>query len=226
MTAVNLASSVLQLVGAVQNPATSQNPDGAYVSAATERNGSLQVSEVHGRYGVATARGNVFFASSALAGSVIKLSAATMTSITFSLLNPVGSGKNLELLSYSFQQYGSGTEIVTQTGLAFQTNIAAAGAPTSTTPGVINSAYIGGGGTSVAAFSTVATMTNSAIGSSFVHYWLTSTPLATTATMVPNFFDLAGQLVMAPGTMMTPVAALTGTEIEAAITVTWAEWPV
>src|SRR5271157_1262735 len=138
MTSPVQPGSVFQIVGSVQNAATAQAADNSNQTLSLERNQSLQVSEIHGRYGVSAARGNVFFASSGLAGSVLKLSAATMTSVTFSLLNPVGSGKNLELLNYSYQPFGTGTQIPGAQALAFQTNIASAGVPTTLTPGVIN----------------------------------------------------------------------------------------
>ncbi len=221
-----LPSSVYQLATQVVNPAVTQVGSGQPAFVGNESNGSLLVSETHGRYGASAARGNHFFCSSGLAGSVVKLSAATLTSINFSLLNPVGSGKNLELDFVSWQQFGTGTEIVSAKGLAFQTNIGTAGVPTTLTAGVINNALIGGGMTSVATFYTVATMTNAAIGATFVHFWLSQNPLATTVTQASDFFDLGGKLVMPPGTMMAPVASITGTHIQAAITVGWSEYPV
>lgn len=224
---VTLPNSVFQITGQVINPALAQSPDGQPGLIGVERNQSLMVSEIHGKYGVAVARGNVFFASSGLAGTVLKLSAATMASVNFAVLNPVGSGKNLELLYLSYQVFGTGTQIVGQQGLAFQTNIASAGVPTTTTAGTINNSLIGAGATSVASFFTVATLTNSAIGAQFPHYWFTTMLNAAVGAVQPqNTFDLAGMFVMPPGTLVVPVGAVTGTEIEAAITLVWAEWPI
>ncbi len=220
----NFSSTPVQnLVGVVQNPVANQNPDGTIGNVALGRQGDTLVSDVHGTYYNVASRGNVFFASSGLAGSVVKLSAATMTSVTFSLLNPVGSGVNVELIDMSWQQFGSGTEIVTQLGVAIQTDIASAGVPTTLTAGVINNGLVGGGNVSKCVFYTVATMTNAAIGAKFPHFWLFQNPLATTVTQAPNLYEFKGKLIMPPGSMLVPVAALTGTEIEAAISLSWAE---
>ncbi len=220
----NFSSTPVQnLVGQVQNPATMQLPDGFVGNVSLGRQGDLQVSDVHGPYYNVAARGNLFFASSGLAGSVVKLSAATMTSVTFSLLNPVGSGVNVELVDISWQQFGTGTQIIGQLGVAVQTDIAAAGVPTTLTAGTINNGLLGAGNVSKCSFYTVATMTNSAIGSKFPHYWLFNNPLATTATQAPNLYEFKGKLIMPPGSMLVPVSAITGTLIEAAISLSWAE---
>lgn len=218
-------TSVINQVLNVSNPATVQQSDSSTAMGLAGRNGDMLVSDTHGQFYNAAARGNVFFVHSPLAGTVPVLSAATIVS-PFAVWNPAGSGKNVELLDFSWQQYGTGTEIVDGLGIAFQTNVSTLGAPGTLTAGVINNGLVGKGLTSVCAFYTAATLTNAAIGASFPHYWLFSTQLATTATQIPGQYKFDGKLIMPPDTILTPVTATTGTHIKAWLSLSWAEWPV
>jgi hypothetical protein len=159
---------------------------------------------------------------------VVPLSATNQV-VKFALWNPAGSGKNVELIKFSWQQYGSGTEIVTQLGLAFQDHVSTTGVPsaqtTQGTGGPFN-AMIGGGLASVCSFWIAMTMANPAIGAHYQHMWLMNTVLATTVTNQSTIVDFGGSVIMPPDTIVTPVAALTGTEIEACMTLIWAEYPI
>jgi hypothetical protein len=53
-----------------------------------------------------------------------------------------------------------------------------------------------------------------------------NTVLATTVTDQSKVINFDGSVIMPPDTIVTPVAALTGTEIEACMTLMWAEYPV
>lgn len=217
----------LNPVAVVQNPGVVQNTDSQTVNLSAGHQGDLLVSDVHAKHGNAAARGNLFFASSPLAGSVVPLSAANQV-VKFALWNPIGSGKNVELHDFSWQQFGTGTEIVTQIGLAFQTAVSSGVPSAQTTKGVGGpfNAQLGLGQASVCTFWTVMTMANPAIGNGYQHFWLFNTPLATTATSNSGVYSFDGKIIMPPDTICTPVAALTGTEIEACMTLTWAEWPI
>jgi hypothetical protein len=147
------------------------------------------------------------------------------------LWNPAGSGKDVELISFSWQQFGSGTEIVTQLGLAFQSNVSVSGVPgTQTTQGtggpynarIVPQTSAG----SVCSFWIAATLANPAIGANWQHMWLMNTPLATSVTDQSKIINFNGSVIMPPDTLVSPVAALTGTEIEACMTIMWAEYPV
>lgn len=216
------------VAGSVINPGGGNNSTGQPAAAGFSNEGGLLVAQSRGVYGAATNGGNVFFAHSPLAGSVVPLSATNQV-VKFALWNPAGSGKRVELIRFSWQQYGTGTEIVTQLGLAFQDHVSTTGLPsaqtTQGTGGPFN-ALIGGGQASVCSFWIVMTMANPAIGAHYQHMWLMNTPLATTVTDQSKIIDFNGTVIMPPDTIVTPVAALTGTEIEAAMTLWWAEYPM
>lgn len=88
-------SSLLSF-GSVINPVGGSAGDGSQVPMAAGRGGDHLVSEVHGRFYHMAYRGNVFHARSPVAGSVIPVNSAT--SQKFAVLNPAGSGVNLEIL--------------------------------------------------------------------------------------------------------------------------------
>ncbi len=216
------------LVGATISPGATSNNLGSPVPAGFSREGGLLVSQARGGYGAAAMNGNVFFASSPLAGSVVPLSATNQV-VKFALWNPAGSGKMVELIKFSWQQFGTGTEIITQLGLAFQAKVSTTGLPSAQTTqgtGGPYNALIGNGTTSVCSFWIAMTMANPAIGANYQHMWLMNTILATTVTDQSKIIDFGGSVIMPPDTIVTPVAALTGTEIEACMTLVWAEYPV
>jgi hypothetical protein len=218
------------LTGTVNAPGNTSLGIGSTAAASFSREGGLLDTSTRGQYGASTANRSVFFASSPLAGSVVPLSATNQV-VKFMLWNPAGSGKDVELISFSWQQFGSGTEIVTQLGLAFQPNVSVTGVPgTQTTQGTGGpfNARIAPGATpgSVCSFWIAATLANPAIGVSYQHMWLMNTTLATTVTDQSKIINFNGSVIMPPDTLVTPVAALTGTEIEACMTLVWAEYPV
>ena len=216
------------IAGPTLSPGATSNNLGTSAMLGFGREGGALMTPARGQYGAMAANGNVFFASSPLAGSVVALSAANLVT-KFTLWNPAGSGKNVELIKFSWQQFGSGTEIVTQLGLAFQARVSQTGIPgTQTTQGTGGpyNALIGSGTASVCSFWIAMTQANPAIGANWQHMWLMNTVLATTVTDQSKTFDFNGSVVMPPDTLVAPVAALTGTEIEACMTLVWAEYPV
>ncbi len=218
------------LTGQVINPGATSLGTGSTAAAGMSREGGMLNASSRGQYGAITANGNTFFASSPLAGSVVPLSATNQV-VKFALWNPAGSGKVVELIKFSWQQFGTGTEIVTQLGLAFQPNVSVTGVPSAQTTSGVGGPFNGriapgASSGSVCTFWTVMTMANPAIGVSYQHLWLMNTPLATTVTDQSKIFDFGGSIIMPPDTIVTPVAALTGTEIEACMSLVWAEYPV
>ena len=82
--------------GSVINPVGGSLGDGSQTPMVAGRGGDHLVSEVHGRFYQMAYRGNVFHARSPVAGSVIPVNSATTQ--VFAVLNPAGSGVNLEIL--------------------------------------------------------------------------------------------------------------------------------
>lgn len=72
--------------------------DGDTVTARGGRQGDTFVSDFHGKYFSQAKSGRLFFGSTAAAGTTPPVSSATAA--TFTLLNPLGSGVNAELISW------------------------------------------------------------------------------------------------------------------------------
>ena len=106
-------TSVSQLsFGSVINPVGGSAGDGTQVPMIVGRGGDHLVSEVHGRFYAMTYRGNMFHARSPVAGSVIPVNSATAQ--TFAVLNPAGSGVNLELLQASIDISATSTYVAAE----------------------------------------------------------------------------------------------------------------
>src|SRR3990172_7887194 len=105
------------LVG-IQNVA-----DGVITKARGGKEGHQIVSHVHGKWYEASVRGNVFLASTVIAGSIVPVAAATLASV-FTVRNPSGSGKNVELISFTWGS-SAATVVVNTVGLVIQRNLTA-----------------------------------------------------------------------------------------------------
>lgn len=111
--------------------------------------GDTLVSEYLGKYANLTLQGNVFWGSTAAAGTIIPVNASNLVS-TFTLYNPLGSGRNLLLISYDLG-LTTGTAVIGNINLVFQAGVGAAIAlPTSQTALVPTNGLIGAGNASQA----------------------------------------------------------------------------
>lgn len=210
------------LVGA-QNVA-----DGVVTKARGFKEGGQSVGHIHGKYYEAAMRGNLFYASTVIAGKVVLVAAATLAAV-FTVRNPAGSGKNLELISFHWGPT-SATTVVNTIGLLKQTNLTGGeGVPTSLTSGSIHS--LGIGGTSIANFYSVATLTNAAIpgavGSTVpIPFYVMMSNAATTDTAgheMQHFFD--GRMILQPDSLVSVCTNIT-TATVATMGMCWSEWPV
>ena len=89
-------------------PNTSAPDGGPPVTAMGGKANESVVTELHGKWYTAGYRGRIFHASSPIAGQVIPVITSTTAQTALSLFNPLGSGVNLELISFRF-----GTSITT-----------------------------------------------------------------------------------------------------------------
>lgn len=208
---------------------TQNNQDGTVVKARGFKEGGQIVGGLHGKYYEAAMRGNLFMAYTVIAGVALPVAAATLNS-KFTLHNPLGSGKNVELVTFTMG-VDSATTVVNGIGLAIQRNLTTtAGVPTTTTSLV--SSRLGITGTASATAYSQATLTNVAI------------PGVTAATAVPipfynmfsfgavtaagiydatHYFD--GRVILEPDSLVaacTTVAAATA----AFCGIIWSEWSV
>lgn len=191
-------------------------------------NGEMLVSPVHGKWYQASLGGNLFIASTVIAGVALPVAAATLNS-KFTIHNPAASNKDVELVSFTMG-IDSATTVVNGIGMAIQKNLSTtSGIPTSTT--ATYSASLGGSGTAVAAVYSQATLTNVAIPGVTAStpvpipmYGMFSFGAVTAPTIHEVTHDFDGRVVLPPDSLAaacTTVAPATA----AFCCVIWAEWP-
>lgn len=195
--------------------------DGTYPNFRAGKLGDVIISELNGRYYENVYRGNVFVGSYTAAA----LAAPSATAIgAFGLYNPIGSGKNLVILEIS-------TALTTFTAVA--TTVCAIGAysftnqtPTATTPGNTPfSALIGSGNTSIAKTYTAATIV---AGNTVAIRNVANVGVMTAVGFGSVLFkdEVAGALVVAPGSGFGLAATATAADDTVQVVYTWAELPI
>lgn len=213
------ATPAVPLVGVTQNPSTVQNNDMTPGVIALGRNGQLLVDALHGRFYGAASRGNLFMSATAIAGVTVPVPATTLASKA-GIVNPLGSGRNVELVAMSVSSVTIEVA-VKQFALEFQLNASSTGgSPTSVTKLTAYSMPLSTGAAVAQGYAyTAATMTNAAANPLVV-------PLfgnyATAVGFMPTWFTFDGNVVMGPDTVM----CVTNTAAIAAVNFTyiWAEW--
>jgi hypothetical protein len=177
--------------------------DGTMPVLRASKTGELVVAELHGKYAEQTYRGNVFWATMSV--GVIFPAPGAFFALPMTLTNPVGSGKNLNLISFDMVFTAiPGTPLTGLYGLyvnSLPTAAAVTGTAIPVQPGLIGSGY-------------------QPVGRA----WSTSTlpsaatlllPFATKVTgevaaVVPILgessyhIDFDGRVALAPGTSITP----------------------
>lgn len=215
-----------QLVVGEQNFLDSSTP----INARGGKRGQTIVSELTGMYGEASSRGRVFMAYTVIAGVALPVAAATLNS-KFTLHNPVGSGVNLELISFTMG-IDSATDVVNGIGLAIQRGLSTgAGVPTTTTALVSSRLGLPGITAQGTAYSQ-ATLTNVAIPGVTVatavpipFYQMFSMGATTAAGIFDANHNFNGKVWLEPDSLAaacTTVAPATA----AFCGIVWAEWPV
>jgi hypothetical protein len=213
----NIVSDVIQ----IQNVATTAYSDGSSPAQSGGRQGDAMVSETHGKWYTAGYRGVTFIASTLIAGTIIPIS--TATAATFGLYNPLGSGKNVELIAYDLAFTGA-TLVVGTLEFAVLTGVGAGVAlPTSITALAPLTNPIGGPGTNPVstAFSAATVVASTKLINLGVNIGTTTEEAGPQVIHL----DFDGRIILAPGTIIhvTGNAAQTTAAVQQLI---WAEWPV
>lgn len=184
------------------------------------------VSELHGKWYSAAYRGNVFMLNTAAAGTTIPIQATNLVS-TFTLWNPLGSGKNIELIRYTLALEAA-TTVVSDVSLYFQPGIGTGfnAAPGTLTALTIRSALLNSGASaSVATGYSAATLVNTVGTNMFVGPILTGFGAVTTNVATPINYEFDGSIIVPPGCLITTA----GTAAQVSATrqsLIWAEWPI
>jgi hypothetical protein len=204
-------------------------PAGAFANNSSQfqalgRSGEQLSAEVHGIYYTANYGNRVFIAATAAAGTTIPVQASNLVS-TFTLLNPLGSNVNLELIDYALG-ITNATTVVASIDLYYQSGVGSSSAAlTSTTAITIRPAVLGGPGVSQAQAFSAATFTNT-VGTNFFRIaGLTSFGAVTTTNAGPIVRSFNGSIILGPGTAVT-VAGTAAQGQPMTQTISWAEWPV
>ena len=203
--------------------------DGVITKARGGKEGHAVVGEIHGKYYEATLRGNVFTASTVIAGVVIPVAAATLNS-KFTIWNPAGSGVNVEIISFT-TGLDTATQVVNGWGMAVQRGLSSgAGIPTSVT--TTTALRLGPTGASKVTVATQATLTNVAIPGvtaatavPIALYPMFSSGATTAAGVYECTHNFDGRLILGPddlGAVCTTVAAAA----QNFCSIIWAEWPI
>lgn len=204
--------------------------DSAQVRGRMGRQADLIVSQLQGRYGEQTQRGNVFAlnlgatTTGVAAGNIVGAAAAAATQ--FALWNPLASGKNLVLLK-AFISVISGTVVG---GPPFHGQFVFSALPSIANQGAALNC-LAGGGAPVARYCALAAgtaLTGAAPGPSVLRPFPGQFSAGTYAALAGSavFYDeVDGDIVLPPGTGWAPLWAAAGTSVLNAYGVTWAEVP-
>lgn len=200
---------------------------GGNAPVAAGQSGEILTSEIHGKFYSAARAGNVFHLNTAAAGTTIPVQATNLVS-TFTLWNPLGSGKNVELIRYSLGLLAA-TTVVSDITLYVQPGVGqtVAAPGTLTLLSIRNAAGFGATAplTSVCTGYSAATLVNVMGTNMFVGPVLLSVDAVTSTALAPNNYDFDGTVLLPPGTLCT----IAGTAAQASATrqsLIFAEWPV
>lgn len=208
------------LYGAVGAPSTTSAADGSNLPLLQGKQGEAMIAELHGFWYTQAYRGNLFWGTNATAGTTIPIQASGLVS-TFTLYNPANSGKNLELVSYSFAMEAA-TTVVSDVSLYFQSQIGTVNTLLATTTAlVVRPGVLGGSFASQASLFSAATFTGALIKGPTLFG-----PSAVTSTQLgPNEYQFQGRIIVPPGVAVTTAGNAAQTSA-AAQTFMWVENPL
>lgn len=214
-----MATNTALNYGQVQNT-TTNTADGLVGNMNAGKQNEQLVSAIHGPWYYAGVRACSF--SFNVTAVTVPVIAATLASV-FSLYNPVGSGKILELIDLDAGNLGA--TVIDVLGLYWQGSPAADKA-TFTTPSVFGTNHFGaspGRGTAVGV--PFRALTHSGTPARIAV--LNSQNTTSVVTGTPIHFDFNGKVVLYPGDVVS-VASSTGamTASSTDLSIRWAEWNV
>lgn len=204
-------------------------PDGTRNSPRLGRTNEQVVADAHARYQEAVSRGKVFSltliatTTGVAAGNIVAAAAAAVTQ--FALVNPAGSGVNLVVLKVGIGVI-SGTVAAGPVFHSYTTTL-----PTlASIGGTIRNSMIGSANPSVAiphALAAGSALTGS--GALTTHSMMNFSSTATAQATVGEIScveEVAGALIIPPGTMWVPTWSAAGTSVLNAYMIQWEETPL
>jgi hypothetical protein len=213
----------------VQNPAVNQIQDTSLAPLAVGRQNDLLVSQIHGKYGVAAHRGMLFQAAATTAASTIAI-VTTTSACTFSIVNPAGSGINMELCRFTLGILGAGPGTANNVGFSLvpPTN-AISGVTKMPDPITAGGHAVNCSGTApqgyVASVITYASALTVAANWGVPMFWFPATWQITAAVATtPMFYDFDGTLILPPGWSAALVASTAWAANTVVPGVSWIEY--
>lgn len=180
--------------------------------------------QLHGKYYTAALAGKVYSLATLTAGTIIPVQATNLVG-TFTLLNPITSTVNVELIDYTLGTT-TATTVVGDISLYYQTGVGTSNAAlTSTTSLATRNLLIGSGNASTAVGYSAATFTNT-VGTNLLRFYTVAgfgAVTTTNATPIRTEFD--GKVILAPGTAIT-VAGFAAQTAAMCQTMTFMEFPI
>ena len=204
--------------------------DGSSRDLRLSKSGALVTARAHSEFYETTSRGNIFSlalhvgTTAISAGNLINAAAAASTQ--FALWNPIGSGKNLNLLKFSVIVV-SGTSPVT--GIFHSGAVTAPSIATSVVTPIQNN-LIGAAANCVAKAATHATGVTLTGGSALLTIRSASMGFSAGTFAALGGYGttekIDGDIVVAPGTMWVPTWQAAGTNMLVGYSITWEEVPI
>lgn len=189
--------------------------------ALMDQQGALATTAVHGpQYFGNKLIQNVFMASIAYGSPITIPENANNLVSKFCLVNPVGSGKVLELIDLDIGLVAAATAAAFI--LVYQTGASAISGLSATTVGTIQSGYVGGSVASVCTFYSAATHVGTP-----VQLMTIAAQQSTSALQAGTLhYEFKGKIIIPPGTAIDLAASAAGPASGAIPTLTWNEWPI
>jgi hypothetical protein len=226
------------LAGTVTNPVSATATDGSTTGLALGRQSDALTSAVHGPWGLMASRRSTFFAQVTSAAGTIAINTTT-SAATFTLVNPIGSGVNLELIDFTLHLLSTGAAPATANivGLSFVdinvnaiTGITRIPVPTgggANAAGAVNGNIGGAAGQGYVA--TVITYASALTVAANWGYGLFSFPASWVPTVggypVPLTHEFKGKIILPPGHAASLVASTAWGANTTAPSISWAEYP-
>jgi hypothetical protein len=194
----------------------SLNADGANPDVRSLRSGEIGVADVHAKYQEAVVRGNVFIGADLGGTPVTTQAGLSATTPALTLYNPVGSGKNLVLLSTTVDITSAPAAAC---GIMLAYNLASAAAPTMTTLATVTNALLGNTSLGVASCARVSTLAAAPLAIRNIG----GTTGAAAIGGVQLIDHIDGEIVVGPGVAVS-IQATSAAAIIASMT--WEEVPI
>lgn len=185
--------------------------------------GEQYVGRIHPPLYEQAKAGNLYWGSTLVGGTIIPVNAASLVS-TFTLWNPLGSGKNLVLQLYTVGLFNSATAVIGGLGLVYQAGVGSGVViPSSQTALTPVNGLVGSGNNTVAKLLSAGTCTGTptflmSLGMS----WGTTT---SAPGIFKGQFDFNGGLIIPPGVQVMTTSNAAQTAVMGQ-TFCWTEEPI